>query len=94
MLVVEHGGPTMFARIGVMRTLNRGHVREFNTSRKEPHWGGESSRGTNEVLFAHSYTRPNPVCRCRRPFAANGTPCFAGLKHDRLDLRRQPKPPA
>jgi hypothetical protein len=24
MLVVEHGGPTMFARIGVMRALNRG----------------------------------------------------------------------
>jgi hypothetical protein len=39
MLVVEHGGPTMFARIGVMRALNRGHVREFNTSRKDPLWG-------------------------------------------------------
>ena len=30
MLVVELGGPPMFARIGVMRALNRGHVREFN----------------------------------------------------------------
>ena len=30
MLVVELGGPTMFARIGVMRALNRGHVRDFN----------------------------------------------------------------
>ncbi|MEH2616098.1 hypothetical protein [Bradyrhizobium sp. AZCC 1620] len=39
MLVVELGGPTMFARIGVMKALNRGHVREFNPSRKEPHWG-------------------------------------------------------
>ena len=39
MLVVEHGGPTMFARIGIMRALNRGHVREFNSSRKESHWG-------------------------------------------------------
>jgi hypothetical protein len=29
MLVVELGGPTMFARIGVMQALNRGHVREF-----------------------------------------------------------------
>jgi hypothetical protein len=38
-LVVRLGGPTMFARIGVMRALNRGHVRDFNTSRKEPHWG-------------------------------------------------------
>jgi hypothetical protein len=29
MLVVEQNGPSMFARIGVMRALNRGHVREF-----------------------------------------------------------------
>src|SRR6059036_1350929 len=39
MLVVELGGPTMFARIGVMRALNRGYVREFNPSRKEHRWG-------------------------------------------------------
>jgi hypothetical protein len=31
-LVVEHGGPTMFARIGVMRALNRGHVRQFSVA--------------------------------------------------------------
>ena len=35
MLVVEFGGPTMFARIGVMRALNRHHVREFNPARKD-----------------------------------------------------------
>ena len=39
MLVAEHNGPTMMARIGVVRELNRGHVREFNPSRKDPHWG-------------------------------------------------------
>jgi hypothetical protein len=39
MLVVRSDGPTMLARIGVMRALNRGHVREFNSSRKDPHWG-------------------------------------------------------
>ena len=39
MLVVELGGPTMFGRIGVMRALNRGHVRQFDMSRKEHHWG-------------------------------------------------------
>ncbi|WP_235983904.1 hypothetical protein [Bradyrhizobium australiense] len=39
LLVVELGGPTMFARIGVMRALNRQHVREFNPKGKEPHWG-------------------------------------------------------
>ena len=39
LLVAEHDGPAMFARIGVMRALNRGYVREFNTSRKDSHWG-------------------------------------------------------
>jgi hypothetical protein len=37
MLVAESGGPTMFARIGIMRALNRHHVREFNPKRKNPH---------------------------------------------------------
>jgi hypothetical protein len=39
LLVIEHGGPTMFARIGIMRALNRNVVREFNSSRKDTHWG-------------------------------------------------------
>ena len=34
-LVATSGGPTMFARIGLMRALNRGHVREFDPSRKD-----------------------------------------------------------
>ncbi len=29
----------MFARIGIMRALNRHLVREFNPSRKKYHWG-------------------------------------------------------
>lgn len=38
-LVATLGGPTMFARIGVMRALNRHEVREINPDRKETHWG-------------------------------------------------------
>jgi hypothetical protein len=38
-LVAELGGPTMFARIGVMRALNSNVVRAFNHDRKETHWG-------------------------------------------------------
>jgi hypothetical protein len=38
-LVATLGGPTMFARIGVMRALNRNVVREFNPDRKDHHWG-------------------------------------------------------
>jgi len=32
LLLVSRGGPAMLARIGVMRALNRGHVREFTSS--------------------------------------------------------------
>jgi hypothetical protein len=39
LLLCSRGGPTMMARIGVMKALNRGHVREFNPSQKDPHWG-------------------------------------------------------
>jgi hypothetical protein len=37
-LVATLGGPTMFARIGVMRALSR-HVERVFTSRKDHHWG-------------------------------------------------------
>ena len=39
LLVAENGGPPMFARIGVIRALNRNVVREFDSSRKDAHWG-------------------------------------------------------
>jgi hypothetical protein len=39
MLVADRGDPTMFARIGVMRALNRHVERVFDSSRKEKHWG-------------------------------------------------------
>jgi hypothetical protein len=38
-LVATLGGPTMFARIGVMKALNRNVERTFNPSRKDTHWG-------------------------------------------------------
>ena len=37
-LVATLGGPTMVARIGVM-ALNRGHVRQVGSTRKDTHWG-------------------------------------------------------
>jgi len=39
MLVAEQDGPTMFARIGVMRALNRHVERVFDSSLKDHHWG-------------------------------------------------------
>src|SRR5260370_18413663 len=38
-LVATLGGPTMFARIGGLRALNRHVERVFNPDRKEHHWG-------------------------------------------------------
>jgi hypothetical protein len=44
MLVVELGGPRMFARIAVLRALNRGHVREFNPTRKDTALGASQAQ--------------------------------------------------
>jgi len=38
MLVAELDGPTMFARIGIMRALNRHVERVFSPDRKDHHW--------------------------------------------------------
>jgi hypothetical protein len=38
LLVVELNGPTMMARIGILRALNRHVQREFNSPRKDTHW--------------------------------------------------------
>ncbi|MEH2497920.1 hypothetical protein V1294_004399 [Bradyrhizobium sp. AZCC 1678] len=38
-LVAGSGGPTMMARIGVMKALNRHVERVFNPDRKDTHWG-------------------------------------------------------
>jgi hypothetical protein len=39
LLVVELDGPTMMARIGMLRALNRSVERGFNSSRKDTQWG-------------------------------------------------------
>jgi hypothetical protein len=44
LLVVELNGPTMMARIGMLRALNRHVVRTFNPDRKDSHWGKRKLR--------------------------------------------------
>jgi hypothetical protein len=39
LLLVVVSGPTMMARIGLLRALNRNVQREFDTSRKDTHRG-------------------------------------------------------
>jgi len=38
LMLVSRSGPTMMARIGVMKALNRHVERVFNPERKDPHW--------------------------------------------------------
>ena len=38
-MLVSRSGPTMLARIGVMKALNRRVERVFNPDRKVTHWG-------------------------------------------------------
>jgi hypothetical protein len=44
LLVVEHNGPMMFARIGVIQAINR-HVAPAIDPRKNKHWDGERLTG-------------------------------------------------
>jgi hypothetical protein len=48
LLVAEPDGPPMFARIGVMRALNRHVERVFDPSRKDKHWGPRKWRGIDD----------------------------------------------
>jgi hypothetical protein len=45
LLVAEPDGPPMFARIGIMRALNRNVERVFDPSRKDTHWGKRKLKG-------------------------------------------------
>jgi hypothetical protein len=72
LMVVELNGPTMMARIGVMRGLNCHVERMFKTDRKDKDWSRSS--GTNEpsppiVGSAHpaSFLRVTQLARCGIP---------------------------
>jgi hypothetical protein len=61
LLVAESDGPTMFARIGVMRALNRRVERVFKPSRKAKHWGRRklgkgAMKAGREIIAAPSRT--------------------------------------
>jgi len=35
----EHGGPMIFAQMGMLQAIHRHHKRVFNPDRKDRHWG-------------------------------------------------------
>src|SRR5207302_846383 len=51
-LVGTLGGPTMLARIGVMRALNRHDERVFDPTRKGHHWGGRKLARTAKLFLS------------------------------------------
>ena len=55
-LVAETNGPTMLARIGVRRALNRGHVREFSENAKKHHWGKRKLKREPMTVFVYINT--------------------------------------
>jgi hypothetical protein len=80
LLLCSRSGPTMMARIAVMRALNRHVERVFNPDRKETHWGSGSSRGTNEGLLFHGAGRPNRMRHRGHDYPGNDTADFPGLR--------------
>jgi hypothetical protein len=50
LLVAEHDGPAMFARIGVIQAINRHVARAIDPPGKDRHWDGERLTG------------PSPIC--------------------------------
>jgi hypothetical protein len=38
----EHGGPMIFAQMGMLQAVHRHHKREFNPDRKDHRWGAAS----------------------------------------------------
>ena len=57
-LVVTLGGPTMFARIGIVKALNRHVERVFNPNRKEHHWGSVTYCGTGDTRIKSEAASP------------------------------------
>jgi hypothetical protein len=90
LLVVELNGPTMMARIGMLRALNRNVQREFDTSREDTHWGRRKlKRVTNDTGNGRTKTpfQGGPLQRGHLP---NGNlrrdeACRRNLARARLD---------
>jgi hypothetical protein len=76
MLVVGQNGPTMLARIGFMRAVNRGYVREFNPDRKDHQWGRRKLKrdGNSLDLHRHKHAKTARLYRRRVSWLTAGMP--------------------
>ena len=89
-LVATSGGPTMFARIGVMRALNRHVEREFNPSQGpslgKAEAGARSSLGVNYIAIS------GRQCGLSIPKLPAGQGREFGVLHCKLGHRVQSNP--
>jgi hypothetical protein len=78
LMLISRGGPTMLARIGVMKALNRHAERVFNPDRKDTRW--EKRKGCRVdlriVLFedCSAFTRVAACTLALSPIRARHTP--------------------
>jgi hypothetical protein len=86
LLVAEHDGPTMFARIGVMRALNRHVERVLNPDRKDQHWTPEAGAGSMTEARNYRGFDPDGVAETEADHFGNCPVCGAYL--DMRDLGR------
>src|SRR5947209_17399331 len=81
LLLVSRGGPTMMARIGVMRALNRHVERVFNPDRKKTHWGKRKLKRDQRPSLSTS----TPASRLETLIISR---CLATRKPRKLGLKR------
>lgn len=83
--VATLGGPTMFARIGIMRALSRNVVREFNPDRKGTHWG-------RRKLKRDEYPPGSPAEWLAEGHVTCSIRCLNGHCKHTVDVRLDPLP--
>lgn len=93
LLVAEQDGPPLFARIGIMRAINRHVERVFDPSRKDKHWGrrklarDQSKVNLREPLGQESHSEGNASSGLG--ITALGVDELDGLRHRIGDIPRR-----
>ena len=88
--VATSGGPTMFARIGVMRALNRHVERKFNPSQGPSL--GKAEAGAQFVARGELYCNLGTAVRAQHSQVASGQGREFGVLHCKLGHRVQIEP--
>jgi len=80
-LVAALGGPTMFARIAVMRALNRNVEQTFDSTRKDHHWGAPETEERYLMKLTHKFEEMTPEKRPQDPNMNGSGLTFEPMEH-------------